>query len=352
MIYLVSLGSSIAKQQVILQIEILVMFVPLGFLFVELYKTIREKNFSIVAKRIIFYVFIFGFAALFITRFEYLPARNFTVKTVFGDPIAGITVCVIEGHLFETHGGSDISREKKYCDKTNVEGEAHIGQKIYFAEEKAKGIVVLVNIINVGIEINNNFNYEILTINKYKQTENFYLAPISSQTIDYKKCFSIKDADLKSICLRHSIFYSAVKNQDGEICENYDLVNIPRDVNWGLNRSILKNDCYAISAILKNDPAYCSKMGDYGKTGCYLDLGREDLCRNAHTDDDNVDDKNCADNNTQGEYNIKKYGIGITKNIANYLCTDLIFRSEAVEEYRNLFCENQPKSTLLFPISL
>jgi len=355
LVYLASLVF-FAKQQIILQVIMTTSLIFLGLLFIELYKVVEEISGSIMTKRIFFYGFIILFIVLFVTRFEYLPARTFIVEDVFGEPLNGISVCVIERHSLEEHGGAELSRSKQYCETTNTEGKAHIKPKIYFAEEKIMDLIVYVNydkdyyfFTGGGVysksesrEGISNFGREGLTIdNKYKITENFYLPLLK---IDTQRCLPLENP-MKSICLKNNIFYSAVVKKDSSICENYNLVQIPRGSNeglWELNKRTLKNECYEISAILNNDVTNCFKIeqpeGTAFRSACLLDLGREDLCISEY-DKFEGSATWCKNKNIQNSYTISKYGIGITENISVYLCTDLMFNSDsAVKSYRSLFC--------------
>jgi hypothetical protein len=200
----------------------------------------------------------------------YFPKSKITVNSVFGEPVQKISVISSdriamfvqpEGY-YEPHSGVVMLT-------TDVHGECEVPWRFRLAMPLANAVEVSVNPDFPGAQVNGSFDDARVMMNKGNDLH-IVLRPLN---IDYRLCNSISDNARRSDCLQYAYFFSAIRERDPSICNNYsffgyfdELEKLKRlgVLSYSENLAFIsrREACTTMVALLKNDKGVCDSLTD------------------------------------------------------------------------------------------
>jgi len=168
---------------------------------------------------------------------------------------------------------------------TNEHGECEIPGRFRFAMPFVNAVRIDINSNNYRFpigQINGMYDSARVLIDKGKDVQ-IILRPLD---IDYRLCNSITDKSRRFACLRYSSFYSAIREGDPAICNNYDrgakqtnYAGNRKDVLWyweGISFHYEKDACITMVALRTNNKKLCDTL--YKREDGFDGAGRKNKC--------------------------------------------------------------------------
>lgn len=291
--------------------------------FLRLFKKTNKKYVYII-----FFIILIGFLIL---EVNIIPSIEIIIYDVFGNPVEGIAVAFKDNlgdQLLAMEGGS-IHRSIGYKDYylTDKRGQVKIWPRLYLGQRKLNFTYARINSLyrynqDTYDIVNNDFDSKTLKISRKGKTI-VYLAPLRS---NYEECNKISAQPQKSECLVYSLFYSAVKDKNAELCNHYgdeemlDTLRAPHK-HFLSRPSELKNECLIfVAGFLNGGIDICDRIENEGTR----DFKDQCKCILSSTD--------CRDyKNLMARYDQL---LGKPVKIHNYLCEGEVIDTEEIHGYK------------------
>lgn len=301
-------------------------------------------------------IFIIVLLLFLFIQIDFIPPKTITVYDVFDKPLEGIPIVLKDnlGEEFCLQTCGDIYRvvgsEEYYL--TDETGNVKFKPRIYFGQRKVRHISLAVNMWGAREDAPEVVNFKIdgKVLNINRELSNKVILP--RLNIDYSDCNSISDEDKKYECYTYSLFYTAVKDRNPELCKLYgnekmiSVLNQEHRYYFLSHHNEVEYECIIfVKGVLSGEANVCNEIenteGRHFKDQCVC-IFNPDSCEHIYYDEMNLLKPLIGDPVFVQGYlchgeELKR--TGILGSEYQYSMFDIRYLEDVVEFYKQMFCD-------------